>query len=237
MFKISAIRRRQFFGILIGLVVGASLIAFLTLDPSKEYISLGPMNSGHNNLSCITCHTDARGNLSQQIQSNISYVFGARKQNVDFGTQDVTPENCLQCHDRPNDRHPTHRFLEPRFSEVIKQINTTTCITCHSEHHGKRVTIRPVNYCMNCHTDLVVEKDPLDISHEQLITKEEWFTCIQCHDFHGNHRYKVADRLKDTIPIVKINAYLEGGTDPFGDNKKYTGLSEPEWLKQFTETK
>ncbi|MEM9001714.1 MAG: cytochrome c3 family protein [Bacteroidota bacterium] len=236
-FTISPLRKRQFTGILIGFVLGALLIVFFTLEPSKEYISLGPMNSGHGDLSCVTCHADAKGNLSQQIQSNISHTLGIRKKNVDFGTQDVTVDNCLQCHDRPNDRHPTYRFSEPRFADAIKKINTTTCITCHSEHHGERVTIAPLNYCMNCHQDLTVEDDPLDISHEQLIADKEWFTCIQCHDFHGNHRYKVAKRLKDTIPILKIEAYLKGGEDPFGNDKKYVGLSEPEWLKQFDKKK
>ncbi|MEO9512093.1 MAG: cytochrome c3 family protein [Flavobacteriaceae bacterium] len=233
MFKISPLRKRQFFGVILGLLIGSSIFTFLTIGPSEEYISLGPMNSGHGDISCATCHADAKGNLSQQIQSNISHLFGARKNGVDFGTQDVSAENCLQCHDRPNDRHPTYRFSEPRFADVIEQINTTTCITCHSEHHGERVTISPVNYCMNCHQDLIVEDDPLDISHKQLIANKEWFTCIQCHDFHGNHRYEVAEKLKDTIPMKKILVYLKGGQDPYGTDKKYIGLSEPEWLKQF----
>ncbi len=236
-FKLNPLRRRQFLGILIGLVIGSSIILFLSLEPSKEYLSLGPMNSGHDDISCVACHADAKGNLSQQIQSNISHTFGVRNEGVNFGTLDVTADNCLQCHDRPNDRHPTYRFSEPRFAEAIKQINTTTCITCHSEHHGERVTVRPVNYCMNCHQDLVVEEDPLDISHERLIVDKEWFTCIQCHDFHGNHKYDVAENLRDTIPMSKITAYLKGGEDPFGYDKKYIGLSEPEWLKQFGEKK
>lgn len=232
-FRVSPLRKRQFIGILVGLIIGVLVIVFLSVEPTKEYISLGPMNTGHDDISCVACHADAKGNLSQQIQSNIAFTFGARDGGVDFGTEDVTATNCLQCHDRPNDRHPTHRFVEPRFADAIKNINATTCITCHSEHHGERVTIRPVNYCMNCHQDLKVEQDPLDVPHDVLAANKEWSTCLQCHDFHGNHRYEIAESLKDTIPMDKIEAYLKGGQDPFGNDKKYIGLSEPEWLKQF----
>lgn len=231
MFKVSPLRQRQFLGGIIGLVLGAVLFYVLTLDATEDYVSVGPMNTGHDDLSCFACHADAKGNLLQQIQSNISYAVGARKESVDFGTQDVTLENCLQCHDRPNDRHPTHRFTEPRFKEAVKKVDATTCITCHKEHHGERVSITPVNYCMNCHQDLEVENDPLDVSHKTLIAKEEWLTCIQCHDFHGNHKYKVAEHLKDTIPMTALQAYFEGGKDPYSDVKKYKALSQDEWIK------
>jgi len=232
MFKISPLRKRQFIGGTIGLVTGMLLFAFFTLDSSEEYVSLGPMNTGHGDISCVTCHADAPGNLSQQLQSNTTYAFGGRKLSVDFGTKDVTVNNCLECHDRPNDRHPTYSFSEPRFKEAIKKVDATTCITCHAEHHGERVTIYPVNYCVNCHLDLALEDDPLDISHEEIIAKEQWDTCIQCHDFHGNHTYEVPLKMKDTIPMHTIKTYLKGGKDPFGNDKKYTGLSEPEWIKQ-----
>ena len=232
MFKVSPLRKRQVIGGLIGLVLGVGLFYALTLEANEEYVSIGPMNTGHDDLSCFACHADAKGNLAQQVQSNISYTFGARENSVDFGTQDVTLDNCLQCHDRPNDRHPTHRFSEPRFKDAIRNIDATTCLTCHSEHHGERVSVKSIDYCMNCHQDLVVENDPLDIDHETLIAKEEWFTCIQCHDFHGNHKYEVPTKLKDTIPMDAIQTYFKGGTDPFGNDKKYIGLSQEAWLKQ-----
>jgi ferredoxin-NADP reductase len=232
--KIESSRKRQFIGGIIGLSLGILIFFFLSLDSSKEYISLGPMNTGHKEVSCVACHADAKGNLSQQLQSNFMFTIGIRKEGVDFGTKDVVANNCLICHDRPNDRHPTYRFLEPKFKEAIKHINATTCITCHTEHKGERVTIKTVNmnYCMNCHKELKVKDDPLDISHKELIDKKQWFTCIQCHDFHGNHTYKVAKKLKDTIPMTMIQAYLKGGKDPFGNVKKYKGLSHSEWLEK-----
>lgn len=233
MFKVSPLRKRQFLGGILGLVLGITMFYVFTLDAAEQYVSIGPMNTGHEELSCVTCHADAKGNLMQQIQSNMSHAVGAREHGVDFGTQDVTVDNCLQCHDRPNDRHPTYRFSEPRFSDAIKEIDATTCLTCHSEHHGERVSVPSINYCMNCHQDLSVENDPLDVPHVALIANEQWTTCIQCHDFHGNHRYEVPVAMKDTIPLKLIDGYFKGGEDPFGTDKKYTALSELEWLKQF----
>jgi len=215
MFKISPLRKRQVIGGSIGLVIGILIFVFLSLDSSEEYVSLGPMNTGHEEISCVTCHADAEGNLSQQLQTNLTYMV--------VGTKDVKAKNCLECHDRPNDRHPTYSFTEPRFKDAVKNIDVTTCITCHSEHHGERVTIPKANYCFNCHQDLAVEEDPLDISHEELGKLEA--------DFHGNHTYHVPEKMKDTIPLKIIDAYLRGGEDPFGTNKKYYGLSEPEWIK------
>lgn len=234
MIKVSPLRKRQFIGGITGLTIGGLLFIFLSLESSEAYISLGPMNSGHADVSCIACHADAKGNLMQQMQSNIEHAVGMRKNGADFGTSDVTTNNCLSCHDRPNDRHPTHRFTEPRFSDAIKQIDATTCITCHTEHKGERVTVASVsmNYCMNCHKDLEVEEDPLDVSHKTLIANEQWFTCIECHDFHGNHTYEVPVRLKDTIPMKLIKAYLKGGADPYGNDKKYIGLTQLEWVKK-----
>lgn len=231
MFKISPLRKRQFFGAVIGLILGVAIVGVLTLDSSEEYVSVGPMNTGHQGLKCFSCHADADGNLIQQIQSNISYAAGARESCVEFGSKDVTVDNCLQCHDRPNDRHPTYRFSEPRFSDAVKIIDATTCITCHTEHEGARVSVASVNYCMNCHQTLEVENDPLDVSHETLIANEEWSTCIQCHDFHGNHNYEVPEKLVDTIPMTKIEKYFDGGEDPYGTDKKYIATSFEDWLK------
>ena len=109
MIKISLLRKRQFIGGVIGLSFGVFIFFFLTLDSSQQYISLGPMNSGHADVSCVACHADAKGNLTQQIQSNIEHVIGVRENGVEFGSQDVDVDNCLNCHDRPNDRHP-HRL-------------------------------------------------------------------------------------------------------------------------------
>ena len=75
----------------------------------------------------------------------------------------------------------------------------------------------------------------LDISHKDLISQESWNTCIQCHDFHGNHKYALPEKMSDTIPMQTIQNYFDGGEDPYGKVKKYIALSQEEWLKSLDE--
>ncbi|WP_152286771.1 multiheme c-type cytochrome [Flavicella marina] len=232
-FQINPLRQRQFIGIILGIVLGTILLFTLSSESNEEYLSLGTMNTGHEDFSCNTCHSDAEGNLWQQVQSNIQYGMGLRENSVEFGTIDVETKKCLACHERDNDRHPTHRFLEPKFRKAVEKINTANCNTCHSEHHGKRVTLKKADYCMHCHEDLTVKNDPLDTSHAELIKNEAWVTCLQCHDFHGNHEYKVPHKMKDTIPLSTLKTYFNGGKDPFSSQKKFTALSEKEWIAKY----
>ncbi len=220
-------------GVLTGIVVGSILFVFFSRTSNETYISIGPMNSGHEDFSCNTCHSDAEGNLWQQIQSNSQFAIGLRENAVDFGTIDVETKKCLACHERDNDRHPTHRFLEPKFKKAVKQINTANCNTCHSEHHGKRMTLQKTDYCMHCHEDLTVKNDPLDVPHSKLIANEAWGTCLQCHDFHGNHEYQVPHKMKDTISNIRLKQYFEGGIDVYSSNKKFVALSEKEWIAKY----
>ena len=89
MFFKNPLRKRQQIGSLIGIGIGLLIFIILPLKASEEFLSLGPMNTGHEGLSCNACHTEAKGNLLQQIQTNITYTFGARKKSVDFGTENV----------------------------------------------------------------------------------------------------------------------------------------------------
>lgn len=232
MAKFNPLRKRQRTGALIGISIGVIIYILFPLKQCEDFLSLGSMNKGHEDLSCYTCHTPAKGTLMQQLTSNIQYTFGMRKTSTDFGSENVDNKKCLACHDRPNDRHPVNRFLEPRFHEAVSKINITQCETCHREHNGVRLVIEKADYCVNCHYDLKVKQDPLDVSHEELINQDQWNTCLQCHDFHGNHIYQLAEKMKDTIPMKKIQEYLKGGADPFSDKKKYLPLSEEEWLKK-----
>ena len=231
--KISRKRKRQWIGFGVGLLVTACTYTYLSLPSNEASLSLGPMNTGHEDLSCEACHTSAKGNVFQQLQANVMFTFGMRKTVADFGTENVDTEKCQECHDRPNDRHPLHRFTEPRFAKARKNLGVTNCESCHTEHNGVRVTQPNIGYCQNCHGDTEMNNDPLEISHKELVANEMWTTCLQCHDFHGNHVYHAAESMNDTIPLKIVREYLNGGKSPYSDVKKYFPLKEEEWKEKF----
>jgi hypothetical protein len=202
-----------------------TLIPLLTLLWSQEQENLhasGPANTGHETLSCIDCHRAAPGSFRQQIQANLRYWLGLRSKPVDFQFLPVTNNECRGCHDRPNDNHPAHRFLEPRFAKARANISAHKCVSCHQEHQGVRVTIEPT-FCVNCHQKLKLKKDPLPVfSHAQLIAGEKWASCMGCHDFHGNHIMKVTTALHQGIKKKILTEYFEGGPSPYSKNKQYS---------------
>ncbi len=230
--RISRRRQRQWIGFGVGILI--TVVAYVTLSiPANEaFLSKGPMNKGHEGFSCESCHTPARGNVFQQLQANIMKAVGMRKTEADFGTENVDNKKCLDCHDRANDRHPLHRFTEPRFVEARKAIGVTYCESCHEEHNGLRITQVNTGYCENCHGDTEMKNDPLEVSHAELIAQEKWTTCLQCHDFHGNHLYEAAESLQDTIPLPVVRAYFDGGKSPYADKKKFYALTEEEFKKR-----
>ena len=190
-----------------------------------QIIAYGPPNTGHENISCIACHRDEKGSVREQIQSNW-------KQNshhnsaLYFGKLPVTSEQCLDCHQRENDRHSIHRFNEPKYESARAKIHPENCISCHSEHQGKRVTITNTGFCINCHQNLSVKNDLVIPSHERLIKMNQWETCLQCHDYHGNHVRTTPHELKDTISRNSILEYFDGGKDPFSNKKKYKAIKK-----------
>lgn len=228
--QISRKRRRQWIGFGAGIFLTVVTYVVLASPRNEDLLSKGPMNKGHEDLSCESCHTSSKGNVFQQLQANVMFTFGLRKTEADFGTENVDNQKCLDCHDRPNDRHPLHRFTEPRFVEARKNIGVTECESCHQEHNGVRITQVDIGYCRNCHEDTELSHDPLEISHKELIAQQQWTTCLQCHDFHGNHIYEAAESMKDTIPIKVVKNYFDGGKTPYADVKKYKPLTEEEWL-------
>lgn len=209
-------------GIAVSAVLAFFLFQFFSAPAAAEYLAKGPLNTGHEALECASCHKPAPGNTRQQLQFNTRAFLGFTDSDyTDFGNLPVASENCLECHNRPNDRHPTHRFMEPRFAEAREAIHPESCISCHQEHHGQRITITPLDYCMNCHRDIEIKDDPLETSHASLIEQEQWNTCLQCHDFHGNHVFEVPDQIRDTIPLQAIKDYAAGKSDPYSELKVY----------------
>lgn len=208
--------------IIIGLLSSFLLLKFLSNNSNELFLAKGYMNTGHENITCIECHTSAPGTLRQQLQNNTkAFLNLTDNEYVDFGKLEVGNNECLTCHTRPNDVHPTHRFMEPRFSTARKELHPENCISCHNEHNGKRITIEQVDFCQRCHQDIKVNNDPLDVSHEYLISMSQWSTCLQCHDFHGNHIAEAPKSISDTISLHSVEDYFKGGEDPYGDVKKY----------------
>ena len=94
------------------------------------------------------------------------------------------------------------------------------------EHEAKRVTISNTNYCINCHKNISLKDEVINPTHESLAASNSWSTCLQCHDFHGNHIRFTPKNWKDTIPQEKLKLYFEGGTDPYSLKKRYKSLKK-----------
>ena len=208
-------------------VIALFAISGFTFLNNGKFKMKGTYNTGHENLQCEDCHFEADGNLRQQIQHNVKTFMGMHQhQNyVDIGHERVGNEACLTCHQRPNDRHPVSRFKEIRFAEQRKELGIHECRACHGEHTGTRMSVLPSNYCKSCHENTEVKDDPLDVPHEELFNNNQWQTCLQCHDFHGNHIYKVPSQMKDTIPLLDVHSYLEGEKVIYSTRKHHKALN------------
>ena len=207
-------RKRHNQAYLLGVVFSLSILLFLFLPSSQIYLQNGPMLPGHEKLECFSCHQDEQGSFRQQIQANIQYLFNNRKDEVSVGLRPVENNECIKCHDRPNDRHPVYRFREPKYRKVIEDIKADTCIACHLEHKSKRITVQ-MNFCVHCHEDLKLKNDPVDVSHKQLIQEKNWDSCLTCHDYHGNHDIKPEVEIKKGIAVSKLKKYFNRGSNPY----------------------
>lgn len=208
-------RYRQNVGYAAGILLGLLYVGILLIPEEERLHVRGPMNTGHENFKCKSCHESAPGTIRQQIQAAVTYWLGGRSTLVDFGHRDVTNDNCLGCHERPNDRHPVYRFLEPRFLKAREKLQPHLCISCHLEHQGRRVTLKETTYCATCHEETRLKKDPINVSHEQLIKADRWETCLGCHDFHGNHRMDTKTIVEEAWDPTEIRTYFEGGRSPY----------------------
>lgn len=207
-------RKRQNLGYLFGTVFSLVVLLFLFLPSSQIYLKNGPMLSGHENLECFSCHKDEQGSFRQQIQANIQYLLNNRKSVVSVGLRPVENNECIKCHDRPNDRHPVYRFREPKYRKVREEIKADTCIACHLEHKSKRINVQ-MNFCVHCHNELSLKNDPVDVSHKKLIQDKNWDSCLSCHDYHGNHDMKVENEIKKAIASSELKKYFNRGSNPY----------------------
>lgn len=210
----SSLKNRYNFGYITGVLLAVAAVIYLLLPSSETHIANGPMIRGHEKLKCMECHKAEHGNLRQQLQANAQFLLNNRKEAVSVGLRPVENTECLSCHSRPNDRHPVYRFVEPKYSEVREKIGADSCTSCHLEHKNKRITAK-ANFCMHCHGELKLKKDPLDVPHHQLVNDKRWNTCLGCHDFHGNHLMKLKRNIDDVIGMDKLNDYFNRGENPY----------------------
>ena len=208
------------FHLLVGTVVGLGLLGVFMTPAKSGLHSPGPMNTGHEKLACEQCHEASQGSLRQQLQANMKYLLGQRKTPVPIGKKEVSNRHCLDCHDRPEDRHPVFRFLEPRYKKARQELRAHMCNSCHREHSGKRVTTG-MQYCRTCHSRLNLKNDPIDIPHARLIKDKDWRSCMGCHDFHGNHRMKTKTTILQMYPEEQVLNYFSGGQSPYSKEKYY----------------
>ena len=199
------------------------LIGLWSYPPAIGFKALGPMNTSHEELACNACHKEAPGSMRQQLGHNARSLLGMHPaEMVPVGFAPVDNAACLDCHNRPNDRHPVSRFMETRFAEQRATLGPHECNHCHGEHRDQRVAMVEPGFCVNCHQDTEVMHDTAEPSHAELFEQGAWETCLQCHDFHGNHLHEAPKKLADGIPQQTILEYLKGGTDPYGSDKTFT---------------
>jgi hypothetical protein len=234
-------------GALIGLAIGclgaASLFLILTVQHQNSngkkdksfaittrmhnllspMLSHGEATKGHEDLMCTSCHETSDGTIRQQLQAKARNALLNTNYISDFGYKQVESKKCLSCHERPNERHPIHRFNEPRFMGAVKITQANSCIGCHVEHTGQLASIESEGFCSACHKELEMNNDPIDISHKKLIEASKWNTCMGCHDYHGNHNRSVPKIVNSAINVDIIRSYLDGNTSPYGLEKIYEG--------------
>jgi hypothetical protein len=164
----------------------------------------------------VACHVATPASTRQVFQAKVKHALGLRQTGAVLGMEPVTTTTCIQCHGNPDDRHPTHRFLEPRFAEARAETGAQNCVSCHREHTAVRFSAASAAYCVSCHQDLKVKNDRTSPTHERLVATKQWSTCLQCHDYHGNHKWNAPLRLQDGATIEALTRYLKDGPSPYG---------------------
>ena len=200
-------------------VAGAVLAVaplLLLLPGLQEARPHGHPNVGHEQLKCVACHAESPGTTRQTLQAKVKHAVGLRQTGAVMGMQPVTSATCVQCHANSDDRHAPNRFLEPRFEKARAETGAQQCVSCHREHSAQRVTTPNTGYCVSCHQDMKVKDDKTSPTHDFLVRNKRWESCLQCHDYHGNHKFNTPLRLQDAHTLDVLEKYLKGGPSPFG---------------------
>lgn len=208
--------------------IGVALVGLLLGLPNyARSVVPGHMVPGHEGVACVKCHVPAPGSMRQQVQANVMHWVGLRGSGASFGHEPVASASCSGCHAREDDRHPTFRFREPRFTAVNKTLDARNCLTCHSEHKAERVS-NDGTFCAACHDGMKARKEVIQPTHADLSATKRWDTCLTCHDFHGNHPVKAPHRFEQAHDLAAVRAYLGSGADPYSPRKKHEARKEAE---------
>ncbi len=207
-------RRRHRYGAVAGCAFAIAGLSALATPVARHLKAVGPMNVGHETLACTDCHRRAPGSLRQQLQANLRFAMGQRTVPASMGRLPIGNGACLSCHDRPEDRHPVFRFMEPRFADARRARSPHLCNGCHLEHQGVRVTATS-DFCEACHLELDIPGDRLDVTHATLVDRGQWSSCLGCHDYHGSHQIEASTSFEAAITNGQIVEYLNGGASPY----------------------
>ncbi len=218
-------KQRRKLGVTLGVLFSVTFFAAMLPSRGQHLRTPGQMNTGHELVECADCHRAAPGTLRQQLQANVRYLLGLRRTAVEFGAKPVSNQDCLACHERPFDRHPVFRFNEPRFEAARRELGPQNCTSCHAEHNAARVTVGG-GFCVQCHSDMFVHDDPLDVPHDELAATERWDTCLGCHDFHSGHVFELPTALDARIDAQSLDQYFSGGPNPYPARPRSTARAQ-----------
>ena len=118
--------------------------------------------------------------------SNGHVLFEASCNSCHEGFKPVSNDTCNRCHEAEmaKDIHGAKKFRDPRWAELLENLDVLTCTACHREHEhmfGRGVNLPP-DLCMSCHQG-VIEGELA--SHEGFEADGCW--TAGCHNFH-DHR-------------------------------------------------
>jgi DmsE family decaheme c-type cytochrome len=207
----------------------AELIAGLGDDELREKVS----------DVCVTCHSMGEQHYWQGSTHQMSGVgcTDCHKPHAMPSEQPREPEMCWSCHleTQAQFRYPSHHPLRE---------GHMTCSSCHTPHGGSiglvRHEERPAELCLTCHTQhagpFIFEHEPVsegcDVCHmphgsvaNNLLTQNEPFLCLQCHEMHFHAGLEAEEDLTVVVPrydpdfdtdALPRDTYADGVPNPFG---------------------